>query len=51
MRTESEIKERIRLLNEVRENFIERNMTECAKKCVGKILLLEWVLEREGSDV
>ena len=50
MRTEEEIKERIKTLDELRKEFISLNCIQEALTCVKKIEMLEWVLESKANN-
>lgn len=44
MRTEEEIREKIKTLDELRKEFANLGCIKEALHCVGKIELLEWVI-------
>lgn len=51
MRTEEEIRRRIKTLNELRKEFNELRDFKSAMVCVERIEMLEWVIESEASNV
>ena len=50
MRTEEEIRRRIKTLNELRKEFNELRDFKSAMVCVERMEMLEWVLESEGNN-
>lgn len=50
MRTEEEIRRRIKTLNELRKEFNELRDFKSAMFCVERIEMLEWVLESEATN-
>ena len=50
MKTEQEIKDKIKILDGIRKEFNELRDFKSAMVCVERIEMLEWVLESEATN-